>query len=586
MMRRNFAIIIAVCITMTTFSIGSVSAFAEVDYDSQAIARGYVARIGEAEDAYDGGSFSGYYKFLDSTYSVGYTPEYDAAFDFVDNYDVITLIADVDMRAKSGYSQIGKNGVTLQGAEGRDITLYRLGNFLCDGQVLTIKNLNVSLEKDNACFASVKNGGVLTVENCTLFSKGKLESGLIQMLGGNLDVKDSSVFLGEYDSEADTYGGIEVSGSRSDRASLVYASAKTTVTLDGVFADLTNSPDLQGIFLEKGGTVDLTDTVIKTVDNCISLSGKSSSSVFVKGNSYIRSEGGNAISAVGCTGAFSLSMNGDSKLFGALNALDVSDVNNVFSSVDISLSDKCSVEVGDDNGTAFLIGEHKATVSLKDEVCVRASIPFGITQSNKQSVFTVADTVNVAGGGEVVAPKMQQGASVRILEGANGIRFCASVRVEKIAKAKDHGILLVKYGDLKSCDLTVYEMDKKGITYAKISAIDDNGSGVEQGEDGTLSFKVVLKDIPESEISTKFAVRAYAVYDMGGVDVYVYSDFDAESNARSMANVAYAALGDTKPQKSDEYKYEVETGVWSPYTKEQYQTIKRTYGDLAEPIGA
>ena len=414
-MKRKLALTLVLCVLLTSFSMGGVSAFADEDYDSQAIARGYVARIGEAEDAYDGGSFSGYYKFLDSTYSVGYTSEYDAAFDFVNNDDVITLIADVDMRAKSGYSQIGKNGVTLQGAEGRDITLYRLGYFLCDGQTLTIKNLNISLEKDNACFVSVKNGGVLTIENCTLFSTGTLESGLFQIISGNLGIKNSSVFLGAYDSETDTYGGIEVSGSKSYRASLVYASVKTTVTLDGVFADLTNSPDLQGIFLEKGGTVDLNDTVIKTVDNCIVLSGANSSNVSVKGNSYIKSEGGNAISAVGCTGAFSLSMNGDSKLCGAENAIDVSDSNNVFSSVDISLSERCGIEVGADNGTAVLIGKHKATVSLWDDVSVSARVPFGITASNTQSVFTVADTVNVAGGGKIVAPKVTQGASVRIL---------------------------------------------------------------------------------------------------------------------------------------------------------------------------
>ncbi len=640
-MKRKFAFIMALCVLLTSFSLGSISVFAVEDYDTQAIKQGYVARIGEAEYAYDGGSFSGYYKFLDSTYSVGYTSEYSAALDEVGDDDVITLIADVDMRAKKGNVTFDGNDITIQGAEGRDITIYRLGNFVCSSCILSLKNLTVRFEQDTAGFIAMNSNSSVTVDDCSFFATGMLEMGLFQVNSGNIDIKNSSVFLGEYDNSTDTYGGIGVKDTnKAYRASLVYAAAKSFVTVDNLFADLTNSPELQGIFLEKGGSVDVTDTRIMTVDNCIALSGSGASSVSVKGNSLISSEGadgvslenlshkngvsvtasdssqiegntcgvsfdgcvgnlkvqmsgssqiksngGDAISAAGCNGALSLSMNGGAKLCGAENGLDVSDENNSFSLVDISASEESHIESSAENGTAFFIGKHKAAVTLRDSVSINARVPFGISSSNTQSTFTVQDTVNVNNGGQAVAPRMIDGASVRISEGANGIRFSSAIDCDKISNAKDYGLLLVKYEDIKACDFTVYSMEQKGITYGKISALDDNGSGVERGSDGTLTFRIVLKDIPKSEIATKFAVRAYAVYDMGGVDVYVYSDFDTDANVRSMADVAYSALSDTKAQKSDGYKYEVETGVWSPYTKEQYQTIKNTYGEFAEPIG-
>ncbi|MBQ8212367.1 MAG: hypothetical protein IJZ80_00010 [Clostridia bacterium] len=187
-----------------------------------------------------------------------------------------------------------------------------------------------------------------------------------------------------------------------------------------------------------------------------------------------------------------------------------------------------------------------------------------------------------------VAPTVEYGASIRISDGANGIRFCTTVKADRVANAKDYGILLVKYGELVSAnaDFTAYSMDSKNVTYAKISALDDNGSGISENGDGMLSFNIVLTDLPEDQLTTRFAIRAYAVYNVNGTDVYVYSDFSEDANVRSMANVAYCALRDLKQEKdaANGYIYEIDTGKWSCYTKEQYDIISLTYGDVAEPM--
>lgn len=686
-MKKKLLSTVLACIIITMTFAASVPVLGIIDYDAEAAAQGYVARILDAEAAYDGGSFTGYYKFLDSVCSAGYTSDHTTAFDAVSQGQTITLIADADMRGASTSVNIDKNNVTIEGAEGKDVTIYRLGNFLVDAKNLTFKNVNFSLEKDSASFFSVKNNGTLNLNGCTFTYNGTLKYGLLQVHGSTLNLTDCKAYLGEYNSETGTYSGVDVSDTNSIKTALIWSSTEnSSVTLDGFEADITSSPEVYGISFEKGGTVKMLDTALTTTDHSLLMSGEKSVKLDIGGASRVMSESGDAVhlngitgrktvditisdssSIVGglnginaaqgkydlsielsesasvtgelrgvvasaltgkvsvimndasaivgnaqglviedCSGDVYVEMNGDSRInsdndgvficgkngkldfvmsgtssvSSVKNGLDISDENNALQPISISMNDSASIN----SSTAILIGSMVVTLDVNDYASLNADIPYDIDPSNEYSTITVEETANIS----TVAPTVKYGASIRISEGANGIRFSSSIDSERIANAKDHGILLVKYEELASAnaEFTIYSMNDKGVTYGMISALADNGSGISENDDGTLSFTIVLTDLPEDQLTTKFAVRAYAVYNVNGTDVYVYSDFSEAANVRSMANVAYTALNDLRETKDEAngYIYEIETGKWSCYTKTQYQIISETYGDVAETM--
>ena len=597
--------------------------FAYENYDAIAASAGYVARIGDAESAYANGAFTGYYKFLDSTFSVGYSSEYTAALDAVAKGQTVTLISDVDMRAKSGNINITTkmNNITIKGAEGRDVTLYSTCCFVVDGKILNMEDLTVSVEQDSACFAVVKSSGTVNFKNCTFVSSSTPTYGLFHVLSSTLNITGGSINFGEYDTDTNTYSGVDAKAGSNQRETIIWSnSTGSKVNLNGVYADISNSSELYGISLEKGGTVGIVDSTLITGDHSVFLGradGKYSQSVSVT-SSTIKSLGTASEAdgiAVYCKNAatVSIDVNGASdicaqkgeglKICGegsidtcrinigesscvssaSSDGIDISDATGSAQPVSIAINDKAKVSSAAEGGCALMIGDVSVTLDMNGEASLNADIPYSLSAENLDSVITAEDTVSVA----TIAPTVSYGASIRIQEGSNGIRFSTTVDGERVANAKDHGILLVKYSDLiaKEADFTVHSMDSENVTYGKISAKDDSGSGVYEDEDGSISFTVVLTDLPTEELTTKFAVRAYALYTVNGTDVYVYSDFLADENVRSMANVAYSALNDVKESKDEAggYIYEVETGKWSLYTKTQYNIIKTTYGDVAEP---
>lgn len=681
-MKKNLLSIALACVIITMTFAAPVPVLATVDYDTVAAAQGYVARIGDAEAAYDGGSFSGYYKFLDSTYS-----GQKAALTDAKNSDTVTLIADADMRAADGNLTVGVNNLTIEAAEGKNVTVYRRGSFIADGKTLTFKNVNIFLEKDGASIFNIKGGGTLNLINCCFRYTGTLKYGLFQAQGANINVTGGRVDLGEYNTDTGTYGGIGVSDTSSVKTAIFWSSTESSsLNLNGFEADISSSPEVYGVSFEKGGDVSMTDTSLTTADHTMLISGAKAVDINICGASRIVSRSGDAVRfsgissqkaasisisdtaslvgglhgincgngryalsvdmydsasvkgeqggiiALSVNGGVAVEMSGTSYLKGGIMALeidkcigdvrvklngssriesdndcvficgddgklelelngrssisgvgygvDVGDADNALHPVSISMKDEAFVS----SQTAISIGSTRVSLDVRGNSALNAQIPYSIAPSNVSSTVTVDATAGLS----TVAPTVEYGASIRISDGANGIRFCTTVKADRVANAKDYGILLVKHGELvtANADFTAYSMDSKNVTYTKISALDDNGSGISENGDGMLSFNIVLTDLPDDQLTTRFAIRAYAVYNVNGTDVYVYSDFSEDANVRSMANVAYCALRDLKQEKdaANGYIYEIDTRKWSCYTKEQYDIISLTYGDIAEPM--
>ena len=179
----------------------------------------------------------------------------------------------------------------------------------------------------------------------------------------------------------------------------------------------------------------------------------------------------------------------------------------------------------------------------------------------------------------VPAPKMGFGASVRLVEGSSGLRFSSTLT--KLAdgatvKLVKNGTLIAIYDELGENDFTIAALEAAGIEFANIPATKD---GTVAG-DVFNTYNAALTNIPAAYGDTKFVARAYAIYEINGVEYYVYADF-SEDNVRDFYDVCNKALKDVKTnadfEKDEnlrtEYPFEITTGKWSPYTKAQRELL-------------
>ncbi len=179
----------------------------------------------------------------------------------------------------------------------------------------------------------------------------------------------------------------------------------------------------------------------------------------------------------------------------------------------------------------------------------------------------------------VPAPKMGFGASVRLVEGSSGLRFSSTLT--KLAdgatvKLVKNGTLIAIYDELGENDFTIAALEAAGIEFANIPATED---GTVAG-DVFNTYNAALTNIPAAYGDKKFVARAYAIYEINGVEYYVYADF-SEDNVRDFYYVCNEALKDVKTdadfEKDEnlrtEYPFEITTGKWSPYTKAQRELL-------------
>ena len=83
-----------------------------------------------------------------------------------------------------------------------------------------------------------------------------------------------------------------------------------------------------------------------------------------------------------------------------------------------------------------------------------------------------------------------------------------------------------------------------------------------------------LVNIREANYDLALSAVSYIRYIRDGHEVTVCSSYTEADNSRSMAEVAQMALEDVKDAADDEYRYLDENGKYSPYTDAQRKALK------------
>ena len=168
------------------------------------------------------------------------------------------------------------------------------------------------------------------------------------------------------------------------------------------------------------------------------------------------------------------------------------------------------------------------------------------------------------------APVMLYGAGVRLVKDSSGLRFLASVSKAALDAAeadKDEGTavtvgtLVCPVDLVEECSTFTHRaLDLTGTAYQDVTAT----NGLSYDADGNATVRVALVGIDESNYTRAFAARTYIRYIKNGETVYLYADYVAADHARSIAEVAKAALADIRTERDKEYAFAVDGG-YSPY---------------------
>ena len=164
-------------------------------------------------------------------------------------------------------------------------------------------------------------------------------------------------------------------------------------------------------------------------------------------------------------------------------------------------------------------------------------------------------------------PIMCDGASVRLVEGENGLRFVSTFSkplVDFVNSHKDIGTT-VKYGTIimptnnivEGFGFTFNELNilgkEEGKDYVNIEAVDS----VTSDGAGGIKISSALVNIKEEHFDLELSAISYLRYTKDGFDVYIYSVYNSENNSRSISYVAQKALEDLTDSNNSVYKYEV-----------------------------
>lgn len=195
------------------------------------------------------------------------------------------------------------------------------------------------------------------------------------------------------------------------------------------------------------------------------------------------------------------------------------------------------------------------------------------------------DGVERSASSETYLP-MFYGASVRLVEGSNGIRFTSRFSrafIDGMNSLKDAGTE-ISYGtiivpkdhvDGKVRFLTEAALIAAGLEegkasgYAKIEA----KNGIQTMSNGSIVLSAALVNLHEGNYDRDFYAVSYASFIRDGHTVTIYGLCQTTHN-RSIATVAAEALADLSNKEKGDYVNETEDGKFSPYTEAQRAILK------------
>lgn len=157
---------------------------------------------------------------------------------------------------------------------------------------------------------------------------------------------------------------------------------------------------------------------------------------------------------------------------------------------------------------------------------------------------------------EAYAGVMLDGATVRLVENSNGLRFTTdfSKAVVDALAAKGtvtYGTIIVPTEYLTSLDsFTIAALTAKYGANGYLNIVCEDGKGLIKNEDGSVAIQAAIVNIKAENYDTTFSAVAYAC--VGGE--YYYTAFDQSINSATIKDIASAALADTEATYTDAQK--------------------------------
>ena len=496
--------------------------------------------------------------FLNDVYSIGPCESIKSGNDPKDKTDVI----------EHGGTIACQRNRTI---DGNGFSLYMEGP-ICVGNnsPLTVTWKNIHIQANNPAnailFRARSNGttvGKLNLENCTL-STGVLvaNSGTSAFINAESGLVDVSLTNCKIDFDATVYNSSSVNIAVFGSAGSGGVTHRDFI-LNNVEIDFTTKAANAWIFRSNGGSchldADLTNVKIDTATTAPNAN-------FLRG--CWNTVPGNVVDITDC----------DIKVGGN----GFKDMNQG----DITMDGTTKFQTGKE-AIYFNKGAASGTqkVTIKDTATVIAPKLVYKDDASVKVPTVIATNPNfyataVGGACSYAAPVLVDGASVRTTEGTNGLRFTADMA--KNAGQTEFGALITLTSNLESCEFTAEALGAAGVTsYAAVKAqyMDDIGD--------SLRFYTALIKMPEGQTGVSYSARGYAKYTEDTFTLTVYSAYDADVNARSLDQVAYAAYNDVVDAKDEAKGYICPVTVdgaakWSKYDKAQREVLK-IYADKYTP---